>query len=794
MITERKARRMASPSHGNRPRRKSPAGWPYLLWYFLLVCTVSIQADFVHERWAGKNVPCTHLGTLRIIHAQSAQRLVFDLSAIPADARIHHASIYCTTNQNRQPADSPRLFVVEALKPDGHLSRGAKPLQLESPWYRSFEVTEAVKRWVGKPKVNFGVAVEAFEGLIAPQTRLEVLYEGHPRNLPEQVTGIRAVHHGGQTFITWTEHESYLPNAVETIWIEKFAENGDTLAEGRGDGAYDMPNHPGITLKTLRRLQGLAVRDKASGFQGIKGLRRTRSVPPVTYRIYRHNQKITSQNIHHAERLAEVQPLSGFDPDVYKIHFRGEFLNQREEPSSVIPTYRKGNGEPVIPGEGLYVHTTPKEGAVYYAVTVALAGTENLSDISSSNSLPDPVMEKPGTPEPVLQWIQEDRYHKDVPEHWYRFWASPPLCNLPGRSFRIGVSVPPKFKAPGPLIISSISGRFNLRNTIRLPSRSAVTLVVQRQLDWLPALFYNEGRGTLRGLTGCKVDYFSERYMLSIINWLMRNYEIDRSRIEGSLMHFGLRHPEIFKRMQMGRYTAGYDLRFAPGGPSMPSVLGPKGIRTVRGEDAWKMYSVSEYVNAHPNRDIPYLVCISGTGKDSGHTSEFGWQDDPRGWAGLLRARMPFVASWSSHPPGELMRGLGRMRWDVTIPAFSSCSLDNNPGNGDPGDGDYYGCINGWLLWNDKDTVDKKDRWEMTVRVVSSCPEGECTVDITPRRCVNFKPQKGRKFRWMNTSLSENEIIQSGEVTADEWGLVTVKTVKVTKGKNRVVIYAQELE
>ena len=41
----------------------------------------------------------------------------------------------------------------------------------------------------------------------------------------------------------------------------------------------------------------------------------------------------------------------------------------------------------------------------------------------------------------------------------------------------------------------------------------------------------------------------------------------------------------------------------------------------------------AEYVNTCPGRDIPFPVCISGTGRDGGHTSEFGWQDDPRGTA-----------------------------------------------------------------------------------------------------------------------------------------------------------------
>ncbi len=319
-----------------------------------------------------------------------------------------------------------------------------------------------------------------------------------------------------------------------------------------------------------------------------------------------------------------------------------------------------------------------------------------------------------------------------------------------------------------------------------------MTIAIQRQLAWLPALFYNQGRGTLRSIAASKVDSYSERYMLRMIRWLMGSYEIDRSKVTGSMLYFGLRHPEIFTWMQMGTYTTAYDYRWAPGGPSMPTVLGPKGIRTVDGDDAWEMYSVGGYLRKHPQRDIPFLICISGTGKDRGHTCEFGWQDDPRGWRALLDARQPFAAAWSCGLPGELTRALkGKdRRWDVTLPAFSNCSLDNNPGNGDAADGDYHGQINGWLLWDDKQPVDEPGTWEMTVWVISSCPETACTVDITPRRCKQFKPKKGQEFRWTNTSVADGREVRSAVVRADPWGLVTLRNVRVTKGRNRIRIAA----
>ena len=76
----------------------------------------------------------------------------------------------------------------------------------------------------------------------------------------------------------------------------------------------------------------------------------------------------------------------------------------------------------------------------------------------------------------------------------------------------------------------------------------------------------------------------------------------------------------------------------------------------------------------------------------------------------------------------------------------------------------------------------------MTIWVISSCPEDECTVDFTPRHCRIFKPRKGHAFKWTNTALADNKAVQSGQVIADEWGLVTLRGVEIGKGRNRIVI------
>lgn len=750
---------------------------------WLTACSIA-SATLTSERWCGDAMDGAHPATLTVTKTGVYVRLIFDLSALPDGTSVHGAWL-SLVKDGGQPQEPIQVFAAGSI--DGEtVQHDGKRLQLEAPWYRRFEATDAVRRWVDDARTNLGFVVVPFEGFQPEKSHLEILYDGDVKNRPPQVEGLKAIHHDGQTFLTWMECASYRPEPKEITWVRRFSENGDELADGPGDGAYGMPNHAGITLRALRRLQGLGLRDEPSGFQGIKELRRARQVDPVTYRVYCHKERITPANIHDARLLASVEPLSGYDKDVYKIHFKGEYIDQREEPESVIPTYCVARGTALRPGEGLYVHTPKQAGTVYYAVTTVRAGTENLSEISDGNSLATPVTEQPATPQPVLQWIQEDRYHKDPPEYWYRYWAAPPYVNLPSRSFRVAVAVSDNFKGPGPLSIGAISGTFNVRESVNLPKADQVTLLVERQLAWLPALFYNEGKDTLRATTECKVDYFSERYMDFMIKWIMSKHRIDRSQISGGLLYFGLRHPEIFPKMSFGGYTATYDYRWAPGSPAH---LGPNGIKTVDGEDAWDMYSVGGYVLKYPGRNIPFLICISGTGKDRGHTSEFGWQDDPRGWAALQKARQPFVASWSGGGnPYGFSRMLSGIRWDTSMPAFSHCSLDNNPGNGDPADGDYYGQINGYLLWDSETVVDEAGRWEMTVFLTENCPRDLCTVDVTPRHCARFKPRPGERFQWTNTSLANGDVIASGMIVADEWGLVTIEKMEVHKGRNRLVV------
>jgi len=739
----------------------------------LLIAVADARADLVCERWAGRGATATHAGAMTVERSDSGLRLVFDLSDLPAGSDVYRASLFCFTQGDVQPVEPARIV------PAG----GDDPLRLQPPWHRSFDATGAVRNSQGGKLV---LIVGSFEGLEPETTYLDVLYEGRPAGgLPEQVTGVRAVHHDGQTFVIWNELPAFRPPRESVFWVDRFSsrkENNET-SDGPGKGFMDQPRLPAISLATLRQLQGLASKSIGRGVQ----VYRVREVPAVHYRVYRHGEPITSANLKDAELLGEAPPLCGFDEKMRRISYRGEFLNQQELPDSIIPTHCCRDSTPLMPGEAFYVHTPARPGKAHYAVTAVLAGSEN-TVVSDANSVGSAVAETTAPLRPVFQRVQTGLYDGDPLQYWFLFWPARELSNIPRDPNHVIVTVPENFPEGGPMAIGPLGhgGEFNLVNhSVKHAPKDALKLHMIQPNN----LCYNDGLGTLKSFRESKIDYFPERCWLALIRWCQDQWKPQRSHLPGDMLHFGIRHPEIFGFLSFGSYTTSYDYQWAPQSRALGRWLGPRETAvTVDGLPAWEQFNVGWYVNSYPDRDVPYLYLVSGTGKDKGHTSEFGWQDDPRGWAGLRDGRQNFVAFWG-RARTEAAAQLADVTTATSLPAFSNCSLDNNPGNGDPADGDPYGQVNGWLLWRTDDVSDEPERWAMTMYLAADCPADSCTVDITPRHLKRFKPKAGDTFRWTNTSLAAGNPTDSGDVVADRWGLVTLEQVTVSRAKNRITIF-----
>ena len=262
----------------------------------------------------------------------------------------------------------------------------------------------------------------------------------------------------------------------------------------------------------------------------------------------------------------------------------------------------------------------------------------------------------------------------------------------------------------------------------------------------------------------------------------------------GAVM-FALRHPE---RIAWGIGWVGVHVpeQTPQFSGSYAQVYGPKewNVKFENGTPVWDYYNDVWFLRQHPALEIGFVSWSNG--KNDG---AIGWAQAVAFSRAMQETRRPHLFVWNQNGHGAravLPGGWGEqrnnpldIRLDQSLPAFTRCSLDGHPGNGDPSDGDPSGGINCYLLWGTKDIVDETNRYELTVFLATNAPQAFCTVDVTPRRLQQLRPQRGERFHWENTALAGGRRVQMGEVVADEHGLVTLPAVVVETGKNRLGLW-----
>jgi hypothetical protein len=590
-----------------------------------------------------------------------------------------------------------------------------------------------------------------------------------------QVTGLAVRHYKGQTFITWQEVD---PPAIE-----------DT-----------------VDAATLKKIVQDLDKDKK-----------------VRYRIYRSDKPISSVEVETA--IAEVGPLSCWNTDHYGF-----------DPKSDQPALRyaiQDGAEPLAPGTGLYVHspkcTGPPGTALesHYAVTYCKDGKEATS-ITSANATQKPVKEAQGQGVPVLQRTvkpEEFAYIRNPELHYYVRWEAPPNASVENKPIDYLIAIPSEIQdRPTPVGLhlhcwgGSLDGGYGWWYSYGKLGTTYLISSNQIPYDWWTGYhehYYSGEMSEEKWREGVVRPYTTTR-MLSFLDWAAQKYDLDLKRVftAGSSMGgsgapmFAIRYCDriAWSIGWVGVHDPGNTLQFTG---SYERVYGKKdwGIKFEDGTPAFEYYKDAAYLRKYPNKEIGFITWSNGK-NDGG----IGWPQAVEFYQAMQETRRPHIFVWglSGHGQRASMPADGGerimpldIRLDQSLPAFTNCSLDDNPGTAtklekpkevkiheetktDPFDGDSVGQVNLYLYWLTEDIVDGSDRWEITAGLIEKAPKDECGVDITPRRLQDFKARPGQRFKWTNTSGAN--VIQSGQVTADKWGLVTLPKVIVTKKRNRVTI------
>jgi pimeloyl-ACP methyl ester carboxylesterase len=668
-----------------------------------------------------------------------------DLSALPQGSAIYRAILRPGRIESEvfTYRDRPIRVTVEGQD---------QPLRLLPPRFTAFDVTAEVRAALAAGGREAAFTFAAFPGYQSPFNRLDITCSTRARRDIPRVTELTAIHRAGQTILTW--REPILKDAPERLKFQDWVGMRERIV---------------VNSRQHR------------------------------YRVYRSAEPLTAATIGKAELVDEVEPMTGWN---------GEFYGIDPKNNPIIPRYVVLDGaDPVAPGTAVYAHNPKVGGRAYYAVTLTVDGEEDLSTFERGSALAEPIEEGVGLGVPVLQRIekpQEFNYVKGPRLHYYVRWESAPNANLPSRPIDYLVALPPKRVEPAPVGLHLHCWGGNLESGYGwwYDAAQGAILISTNQVpyDWWTG--YHENSGTWKCWREGVVRDYTQTRLMSFLDWAATQWKIDPTRVftAGNSMG-GSGSPSVaLRRADRVAWCVSWVGVHRPA--DSPQFTGS--YERVYGRTEWRLpfqdrktrafeyFDDAAYVREDPARETPLLVFANGK-----NDAAIGWPQAREFWKALQETRRPHVFRWGQGGHGQRAmlpgpkpeeRELGiDVRLDRTLPAFTNCSLDEDPGDGNPAVGAREGQSNLYLYWETESAADEVGRWSMVLKLNSQAPKDECRVDVTPRRCFQFRVREGVKVKWRNLTAGGQEV-QSGEIVADKWGLVTVAGVQVNKEGNRLTL------
>ena len=481
---------------------------------------------------------------------------------------------------------------------------------------------------------------------------------------------------------------------------------------------------------------------------------------------------------------------------------------------------------PLDSTQGLFVWTPDAAGPPWYAVTcVGADGYEDRAITPGGNSLVDPVLETPAPPRPVYQRTLVDPL--GAPADVYTLWTSaretsffPAMCNRSSEPFDCSVH---HGTAGGGLMFHAHvrGGSFYLAHAgSGEPGEWQITIDdFIRTYDVNTFWFgYHDGYDIEAGMnpllppTSGTVEDYTARRVGFTLEWARRNFPVDTSRVYvmGASMgaiagvFLAMWRPDLIAATMVNvplfdfSFTsdANPNSSFNEGGAQRVScdrmwgTVGT-GLRMADGTPVYDRLNAGAMARSLEARYVPPIIAFSGR-----NDSLLGWSEKIPFYRAMRESRAGGTFFWDtrSHTntatagawwPMQDYAYVYRFRANLSFPALSNCSADGDPGDGHAAVGDSIGTINGFVEW-DPALVDEAGHWEVRLTLrdlttlwgVVSAPES-VTVDVTPRRLQRFVVSQRDAVPWAVMRSSDRVRVQSGTVTPDSLGVLTIPAVKV---------------
>jgi len=661
-----------------------------------------------------------------------------------------------------------------------------KPL---APWYNSFDVTELTRAFANASGRMGVLRLKGLSKVKPGSIRLLVTCEGKAGDVPAQVKGLKVFHRAGQTFIVFNETDDRSSEAA--------------------------PKWSALKAK-LDAMDAKQV---------------------VRYLVFRHNKPIDAGNLHQAELLARVRPMSGynvrgrsldelicvlrkramgdaeFGRKIARSRYFSRFNANSPEMGEVpIGRFCIEDGKALPPKTGLYVHHPAKPGAAYYAVISSYAGRANTRDFSAENALAKPVTETVGAGHPVLQGQVNVSVFFDYPGRRLRYvqWAAPPLAHLPNQYYNWGVFVPRGYGKGGPKRLCLYFHDWHQRYLkMPWPHRQDQLIIAPHDAPYASfGIGYNDALGTLKPLKSGTVRPFFARRMDAALEWAVKTFQADPVRVcvggngywgGTAALQYGVRRPGRIAYVMAGsspdpnpRETPDKYVHYKRSRRSRPTPRGS--IDRVWGRPEWKLpfdgmkksiwdeADLPAFVRA-AKRPVPYVSLGSGS-------MSVTWKQQTHLMIAYKETHNAFMSQFYWGGTGHVPLPAGRFEPRTDRPLLACWPLGYHPNakffeknffTGTRG----YGSgsrLNNRIRWESETIVDTPEKIEMTIYSEPRISyAGSVTAATAVRNVQQFKPKPGETLAWKAGK-------QAGRITVGNDGLIVIQKLTFSRAPARLTI------
>jgi predicted esterase len=535
-----------------------------------------------------------------------------------------------------------------------------------------------------------------------------------------------------------------------------------------------------------------------------------------SYNIYRSTGAIS--NITGMTPIANIPQNSGYDD-------RYGFYHVIED-----------EGTPLTPGTGLFVYTPGQNEQAFYAVTPVINSVENTQITSGENSLSSSVSEEfrewPGA---VLREIKTSNAR-----YIYFYWMDYSDWNhnydYYGHMFSLGVR-------------SSFEGQQNVPLVVRLHGAGTagfsepypgslsdkyigLGLVDHSIIQWrggsAQTWWYGfsdnyDGQDYYTPVAGDTIINYTQMRIISYVHSLKHEtrFGIDTNRtyiLGGSMGGSGtllacFHHPEIWAAVRPSIAIINYDHYYGYNttypNSFFDGLFGKMDLNlTARnGINIYNWTDITWIAEQNPETDFPPILNTHGA-LDGGmnmrmhrhlyqtcaatrHAVYGRWFNVGHNY-GTTGGDSVLSGTFLRFKKNELYPAITNATQNDNYGQFSS-DTSHEPSTDNRVDSDSAGSMNCYIDWTsslhdmglaDDDLVDNADSISITLK----SERANTQADITLRRVQQFTIQAGYQYKWKNVDVSSGQITDSGAVTADQDGLVTVEQFPISRAGSRLII------